>query len=99
MLCAKRKSCHHHFRYSLEIADGHAGETGSGQMHHNSLGIALKTGATLAFSLMYVVIRLAGNVPVGEVIFFRSFFSLIPLFALAMFTVGPAAVVSTRRPL
>lgn len=68
-------------------------------MSHPSRGILLKVGATLAFSLMYVVIRLAGTVPVGEVIFFRAFFALVPLFAAAAFTVGPRAVVRTDRPM
>jgi drug/metabolite transporter (DMT)-like permease len=66
-------------------------------MHASSYGIALKLGATLAFSLMYVAIRLAGDVPVGEVIFFRAFFSFIPLFAVAAFTIGPRAVFRTNR--
>jgi drug/metabolite transporter (DMT)-like permease len=69
-------------------------------MHKSSaLGIALKLGATLAFSLMYVVIRLAGTVPTGEVVFFRAFFALVPLFALSAFTAGPIAVIRTKRPL
>jgi drug/metabolite transporter (DMT)-like permease len=66
-------------------------------MSRPSFGIALKLGATLAFSLMYVAIRLAGSVPVGEVVFFRALFALVPLFALASFTVGPLAVVQTKR--
>jgi drug/metabolite transporter (DMT)-like permease len=66
-------------------------------MPKSSIGIALKLGATLAFSLMYVAIRLAGTVPTGEVVFFRAFFALVPLFALAVFTVGPRAVVRTKR--
>jgi len=61
-------------------------------------GIALKLGATLGFSLMYAVIKVAGDFPVGEVIFFRSAFALIPLFALSYWTVGPANVVRTSRP-
>ncbi len=65
---------------------------------HPSLGIALKLGATLAFSLMYAVIRLAGNVPVGEVVFFRTFFALVPLFALSLRTVGPRNIARTKRP-
>ena len=68
-------------------------------MRHSALGISLKVGATLAFSLMYVAIRLAGHVPVGETVFFRATFALIPLFIVSIFTVGPAAVVITRRPL
>jgi drug/metabolite transporter (DMT)-like permease len=63
------------------------------------LGIALKLAATLAFSLMYVAVRLAGTVPVGEVVFFRASFALIPLFVVSVFTVGPRAVVLTKRPL
>lgn len=66
-------------------------------MRQPTLGIALKLGATLSFSLMYVVIRLAGSVPVGEVIFFRAFFALVPLFTTAYFTVGPRAVLRTSR--
>jgi drug/metabolite transporter (DMT)-like permease len=66
-------------------------------MPKSSIGIALKIGATLAFSLMYVTIRLAGTVPTGEVVFFRAFFALVPLFVLAVFTVGPRAVMQTNR--
>ena len=68
-------------------------------MRHPALGIALKIAATLAFSLMYVAIRLAGRVPVGEVVFFRAFFALLPVFAVSAFTVGPRTVLVTRRPL
>ncbi|HVP83332.1 MAG TPA: DMT family transporter [Rhizomicrobium sp.] len=67
-------------------------------MNRPSLGIGLKLGATLAFSLMYACVKLAGDPPLGEAIFFRSFFALIPLFALAIFTIGPAHVVRTKRP-
>jgi drug/metabolite transporter (DMT)-like permease len=67
-------------------------------MHPSASGIALKLGATLSFSLMYVAIRLAGTVPIGQVVFFRAFFALVPLFVLSAFTVGPLAVVKTRRP-
>jgi drug/metabolite transporter (DMT)-like permease len=66
---------------------------------HVKLGIGLKLGATLAFSLMYAVIKLAGDVPVGEVIFFRAVFALVPLFALSGLTVGPLAIMRTGRPL
>ncbi len=64
-----------------------------------ALGIALKLVATLAFSVMYAVIKLAGRLPLGEVIFFRAAFALVPLFLLSFLTVGPRAVVRTRRPL
>ena len=67
-------------------------------MHHTSRGIALKIGATLAFSLQYVGIKLAGTVPVGEVVFFRAAFALLPLFILSAYTVGFAQMVRTNRP-
>lgn len=67
-------------------------------MQHASRGIALKLGATFAFSLQYVALKLAGDVPVGEVVFFRAFFALAPLLALALRTVGLAGLVQTRHP-
>jgi drug/metabolite transporter (DMT)-like permease len=67
-------------------------------MHPTSRGIALKIGATLAFSLQYVGIKLAGTVPVGEVVFFRAAFALLPLFVLSFYTVGFAQMVRTDRP-
>ena len=63
----------------------------------SALGIVLKLGQTLAFSLMYAVLKLAGHVPVGEEVFFRCAFALVPLFILASQTVGPFAVIRTNR--
>jgi len=63
-----------------------------------SLGIALKIGGTLGFSLMYAAIKLAGPVPVGEVVFFRAFFALIPVAAVGAWTVGVGAMVRTAHP-
>lgn len=68
-------------------------------MRHPSRGIALKLGATLTFSMMYASIKLAGDYPVAEVAFFRSFLSLVPLFIISFWTVGPANVVRTGRPM
>ncbi len=67
-------------------------------MPHSVRGIVLKIAATISFSLMYALIKLVGAVPVGEVVFFRAFFALAPLFALSFYTVGPANVVRTARP-
>lgn len=45
------------------------------------LGIALKVISTLAFAGMATLIKLVGDrYPVGEVVFMRSFFALIPVF-------------------
>jgi drug/metabolite transporter (DMT)-like permease len=67
-------------------------------VRHSSLGIALKLAATLAFSLMYVAIKLAGAVPLGEVIFFRGLFAIVPLFALSFYTHGPRSLIRTKHP-
>jgi drug/metabolite transporter (DMT)-like permease len=64
-----------------------------------SLGIALKIGGTLGFSLMYAAIKLAGPVPAGEVMFFRAFFALIPVAAVGAWTVGVRAMARTAHPL
>jgi len=63
-----------------------------------SLAITLKIAQTLAFSLMYAAIKLAGAVPIGQVVFYRGFFALVPLFAWTFFTVGPLAAIKTERP-
>src|SRR4029078_10753818 len=67
-------------------------------MQHTSRGIALKTGATLAFSLQYVGIKLAGAVPVGEVVFFRDVFALLPLLLFSLFTSVLAQMVQSDLP-
>ena len=68
-------------------------------MKNVPLGITLKIVQTLTFSLMYSAIKLAGPVPVGQVVFYRSLFALIPLFAWSFFTVGPIAAIRTKRPI
>lgn len=68
-------------------------------MRHNTLAIALKLAQALVFSLMYGAIKLAGDVPIGEVVFFRGFFALLPLLVWTFFTVGPRAAIKTERPL
>jgi drug/metabolite transporter (DMT)-like permease len=68
-------------------------------MRNVSLGITLKIAQTLAFSLMYAAIKLAGHASIGEVVFFRAFFAFVPLLAWTVFTVGPAAAIRTQRPL
>jgi drug/metabolite transporter (DMT)-like permease len=46
------------------------------------LGIALKVASTLVFTAMATLIKLASaRYPIGELVFFRSFFALIPVFA------------------
>jgi drug/metabolite transporter (DMT)-like permease len=61
-------------------------------------GIALKVAATVAFSLMTATVRYLGHFPTGELVFFRCFFSLVPLLVVALWTGGIVAAISTRRP-
>ncbi|GAA0544925.1 drug/metabolite transporter (DMT)-like permease [Rhizomicrobium palustre] len=68
-------------------------------MKNPPLAIALKLAQTLFFSLMYASIKLAGPAPLGEVVFFRGFFALVPLLAWTFYTVGPRAAIKTQRPL
>src|ERR1041385_8629179 len=68
-------------------------------MRATSTGIALKVANTAAFSLMYAAIKLAGTYPVGEVIFFRSFFALVPVLAFSAWSSGVREGISTSRPL
>jgi drug/metabolite transporter (DMT)-like permease len=69
-------------------------------MHGNiPRGIALKLAQTLFFSLMYAAIKLAPDAPVGEVVFFRCFFALIPLVLFTHYTVGFRAAIRTEKPL
>ena len=67
-------------------------------MRNVSLAITLKIAQTLAFSLMYAAIKLAGDVPIGQVVFYRGFFALVPLLVWTFFTVGPLVALRTERP-
>lgn len=67
-------------------------------MRNPGLGISLKLAATLAFSLMYVAIRLAGRVPLGEVVFFRGLFAILPLLAVSFWTSSPGSLIRTKHP-
>jgi drug/metabolite transporter (DMT)-like permease len=49
------------------------------------LGIALQLGATFLFTLMGALVRALGDrIPIGEVVFFRSFLALLPLLLMLM---------------
>ena len=54
-------------------------DTGDRREHRPLLGIALKVGAVFCFITMFTFVKLAGQVPPGQIVFFRSFFALIPV--------------------
>jgi drug/metabolite transporter (DMT)-like permease len=63
-------------------------------------GILLKIVSTLGFTLMAACIKaVADVVPVGQTIFFRSFFALVPVFAMLAFRGELAGAFTTARPM
>ena len=54
-------------------------DTGDRREHRPLRGIALKVGAVFCFISMFTFVKLAGQVPPGQIVFFRSFFALIPV--------------------
>ncbi|QPH55618.1 DMT family transporter [Pontivivens ytuae] len=63
-------------------------------------GILLRIGATLFFTVMVVFVKLlAGEVPLGQVVFFRSAVALIPLVLYLMWTRDFPGGLRTTRPL
>ncbi|HEY5347785.1 MAG TPA: DMT family transporter [Rhizomicrobium sp.] len=60
-------------------------------------GIALKIGATLGFTLMYACAKLGGQVPAGQIIFFRALFSLLTVLAMVTLTGRLRQVAQTKR--
>ncbi len=63
------------------------------------LGIALQLGATFSFTVMGALVRfVGGRVPLGEQIFTRSFFALIPLVAMLLWRNELAGAFRTKNP-
>jgi drug/metabolite transporter (DMT)-like permease len=61
--------------------------------------IAIKLASVLMLSLMSTLIRAAGSTfPVGEIVFFRSAFALLPVIVIYAARGHLMAVVSTARP-
>jgi len=62
-------------------------------------GISLRVGASFFFTLMVLFIKwLSDEIPVGQVVFFRSAFALIPLVLFLVWTREFPLGLKTRRP-
>jgi drug/metabolite transporter (DMT)-like permease len=64
------------------------------------VGIGLKIAATFSFSLMAAIARWIGDdYPLGQVVFFRASFALVPIAALMIFYGTRLEELKTERPL
>ncbi|WP_153770649.1 DMT family transporter [Labrenzia sp. CE80] len=62
-------------------------------------GISLRVGATFFFTLMVLFIKwLADEIPVGQVVFFRSAFAMVPLVLFLIWTREFPSGLKTQRP-
>ncbi len=64
-----------------------------------ALGIGLKIGSTFFFTLMMVCVKLvAAEVPLGEIVFARAFFALLPIVAMLAWQGEMVTALRTSRP-
>jgi drug/metabolite transporter (DMT)-like permease len=64
------------------------------------LGISIKLVSVLLFALMSALVRSLGDmIPLGQVVFFRSWFALIPIVAIYAWRGELATAFRTTRPL
>lgn len=69
-------------------------------MTGTSKGIVLKLISTVLFTVMAALVRFLGTrYPIGEVVFYRSAFAIIPVMAIYAWRGELASVVRTERPL
>lgn len=63
-------------------------------------GISFKLISTLLFALMSVLVRYYGEyMPVGQIVFFRSLFAIVPVLVIYAIRNELRAAIYTRRPL
>jgi drug/metabolite transporter (DMT)-like permease len=60
-------------------------------------GILLKLTSVVAFVGMAAFIKAAGQLPAGQIVFFRSFFAIIPVLAVLAWRSELATAISTKR--
>lgn len=62
-------------------------------------GIALKIGSVAIFVLMSGLLKLSGDVPAGQIVFFRSFFAIPPVLAILWWQGQLLRSFHTKRPI
>ena len=67
--------------------------------HSTLTGILLKIVSVAVFVGMSSCIKASGNVPAGQIVFFRSFFAIFPIIAFLAFQGKLGTAFTTKRPL
>lgn len=68
--------------------------------HKPLLGIGLKVASTLVFSIMVVALKIAAErVPIGQVVFARNFFGMVPVLVILLWRRELVSAMHTRQPL
>lgn len=62
-------------------------------------GIALKIASVAIFVGMSSCIKAAGQVPAGQIVFFRSFFAILPILVMLAWQRELRSALATKRPL
>ena len=62
------------------------------------LGIGLKVGSVCLFLIMAGLLKASASVPVGQMIFFRSLFAILPIIVFLQFSGQLIAGFKTKRP-
>jgi len=63
------------------------------------VGISLKLASVCSFMVMNSVVKAAGDVPAGQIVFFRSLFALLPIIVLLSYQRELKTAFYTSRPL
>jgi drug/metabolite transporter (DMT)-like permease len=66
---------------------------------HPLAGVVLKLSSTLMFAIMAALVKIVSrDYPVTQIVFFRSFFSLLPIIVVALHSGEGFAFMRTQRP-
>ena len=71
---------------------------GDGRIGNTFLGIGLKVASVAIFVGMSTCIKFAGQLPAGEIVFFRSFFAVLPVLVVFAWRGELRRALATRQP-
>lgn len=61
-------------------------------------GIGLKVASVSVFVAMFALVKAAGQVPAGQIVFFRSFFAILPILIMLSWQQELRTALHTRHP-